>query len=223
MNQVFDQALHPSFGFRQSRPRAKLGLFWSTDGVADGGANAKQTVGREVIGVVQDVVVMDLRTHKDMSPHVVTNSGTHIDEEMVAADKIVAGETVGAIRHIEAGALPADATHQIQADLLADAGLIQAVEVSENGAKGLSARSAVRALAAFPGSFKVESYALVEDHVGADGGIKASLFRADEEAGTIDVAGSGGHECASAEHRIALLSRGELGQEQESQKRCEDR
>ena len=142
-----------------------------------------------------------------MVPHVVTDAAAEVHLKVVAARVIVARETAGAIREIEASALASDAAKEIKTDLLAKAGLVHGVEVVQDGTKGLTARSAVCSLGSLPGRLKVEADALVEDDIRADGWVEASFFGA--EAGT-EAAGSGGHHRAAAERNVALLGGREM-------------
>jgi len=191
-----------------------------TDGVPDRSSCAKHVVVAEDVGVVVDVVEVNLGADKEVSPDVVADTAADIHQEVTGAHKILAAKSAGTIRQIEASALPANAGHEIRADLLAQFGLVHGVEVRDDGTIGLSARSAVGSLARSPCSLEVEADALVEDYVGADTGVEASFFRT---KASIWVARSGRRENVAAEHGVPLLGRGKLGEEQEGEKRCEKR
>jgi len=81
-----------------------------------------------------------LGAQKEMSVEVVAYATTNVHEEVVgtgvAGAKINA--TAGWLVAVESSALPADATHEIEAGLLADAGLEYAVEVKKKGPVGLA-------------------------------------------------------------------------------------
>jgi len=100
---------------------------------------------------------------------------------VVAAD--VAGSkvnaTAGRLVAIEAGALPADTAQQINPGLLAQTRLVHAIEAEQEGAEGLATRPAIGALASFPSGVKLKAGTFVEDDVGADRRVKASLFGAE--------------------------------------------
>lgn len=167
-------------------------------------------VGAEVVVVVQDVVVADLRADKHVVPHVVFEAAANVHQEVVVAREIVATELAGAIRQIEAGALPTDAAEEINSDPFSYPRGILGVKVRDDGAIGLSG-GGVSPLARPPGGLPVEANAPVEDDVGADAGIKAALFRTGEGG---CVARSRRHERAEAEHSISLLGLGQTGHEE---------
>src|SRR6266446_5862277 len=213
---------HPSFRNcwpRIPNPATSKVLVWA-DGVADRGPCAKHVVVAEDVSVVIDVVVVNLGTNKNVSPDVVADAAADIRQEVTTANEIVAGKTVRAVGQIKTSTLPADASHEVQADLLAHLGLVHDVEIRKDGTIGLSAGSAVRSLAPSPGSLKVEADAPVEDYVGTETWVEASLFWT-EASGC--VARSRRQESVAAEHGVPLLRRGKLGEEQEGEHRCEKR
>src|ERR1700722_1480428 len=91
---------------------------WTTDGVTDRGSHVNDAVRAEDVGVVDDVVVTNLRADKDMSPHVVSDAGAGVDQEVVVADETGTElQAVGVIHlTIEACGLEANATEEIKAD-----------------------------------------------------------------------------------------------------------
>jgi len=151
-------------------------LVW-TDGVPDGGAYSNHVIRTEVGGIIYDVIEVSLGPDKDVSPYVVADAAANIDQKVVAAG--VAGAEKDAVASglvtIEACALPADASHEIDAYLLAQVGLVHAVEVKKDGAEGY-AKPGVISLSRSPRSLKVEADAFVEDDVRADAWVQASLF-----------------------------------------------
>jgi len=163
------------------------------------------------------VVVVNVRADKEVSPHVVADAAAKVHQEAVVAGEIVASEAVGAIGQIEASALHADATHEIKADLLAQLGLVHGVEVRDDGTIRLTE---VISLRPPPSSLKAESDAFAEDDVGANTGVKATLFGT--EAGCW-AARPRRYERATAEHSIPLLGGGKLGEEQDCKNGCEKR
>ena len=168
------------------------------------------------------MIVVNLGTDEDMIPDVVADAPTNVHQKVMAANK--AGAEVyaagcGSVT-VEASTLPSDASHQIQAGLLADLGLIHSIEVGNYGTKRLPARTTVRSLARFPSRLKAETDAFVKDDICTDAGIEAPLLGT--EAG-IYVARSGGHDRAETEHGIALLGGGKLGEQQESENGGEQR
>src|SRR5438270_5545792 len=84
-----------------------------TDSVSDRRSDADHVAGTVEIGVVQNVVEVCFRTHKDVSPDVVTDSGPDIYQEMVRAGIAVpvgvAG--IGRLVAVEPSGLPSDTTH----------------------------------------------------------------------------------------------------------------
>jgi len=182
-----------------SRPPAQSRVLLGTDGISDGGPHANDVVATEFVGVIQDVVEVGLRAEKKVSPYVVADAAANIDQEVVAAGVIVAGETVGAIRQIESSGLPTDAGHEVRADFLADARLVHAVEIKQNRAERLTTGSAISSLTPFPTTLKGEADAFVEYDIRAHAGIKASLFGTDARG---RVARPRRHNGAAAEHGI---------------------
>ena len=100
-------------------------LFWTTNGVADGSADAKHIVAAEAAGVHRicvtvtvDVIVVNLGTDKNVVPEVVTDTGAQVLHEFVlagvvdAAAKITTGSGEGIV---EAGAGEADASERLRA------------------------------------------------------------------------------------------------------------
>jgi hypothetical protein len=184
-----------------------------TDGISDRGSYPNDAIGVEGweaaagVIVIQDVVVANFWSNKDVSSNVVAEAGAKVDQEMVAGFEIVAADRTGAVGQIEAGALQTDAPHEIKANLFSQPGLVYGVEIQDDGAIGLSA---VRSLAGPPRGLKVEADTFMEDDVGVDTWVQTSLFRAD----TGCVARSRRQERAEAEHGISLLGLGEAGQEE---------
>jgi len=164
---------------------------------------------------------MSFRADKEVSPYVVAYAAANIHQEAMFA--VEAGTEIDAIAGVgvlvEASALPADAAHKIEADLPGKVRLIHGVKVGQDGTVGLPTLSPIGSRGAPPGRLKVEANALVKDDIGADAGVKASLFRTAGRFG----ARPGGQKRAAAEQGIGLLGRGKLGQAEDSEQRCKDR
>jgi hypothetical protein len=194
----------------------------TADGKSDRRAYTNHVVIAEVVGVIHDVIVVNLGAHKDSSPHVVTDAASDVYQEVVAGCETgVEIDAVGRVGEtVEASTLQTDAGHKIETDFLIQAGLIHSVEVGQDGTEGLSARSSVRSLAAFPRGLKAEADAFFENDVGADAGIKASLFGATRSYGASRFRRQEG---AAAEHHVSLLGRSELGDAQEGENWSEKR
>jgi hypothetical protein len=183
----------------------------AADGIADGSSDPHYIVGAEVGGVIYDVVEMRLGSDEHVSPDVVANTAADVHQKMIAA--VIAGSeidaTAGGLIAVEASRLDADTTHQVEANFLAELGLIQAVEIKQNRTVR-NAESGIVSLAGFPGRFKVEAYALLEDDVATDAGVQTALFR--HKATTLNaVVRSWRHDGAEADHGVALLGRSETG------------
>jgi len=197
------------------------GLFGTADGVPDWGPYADNVVGAEVGSVVYDVVEVRLGPHKDISVYVVADAAANIHQEMVAAG--VAGTEIDAVAGrlvtIEASGLPADAAHEVGADLLAQAGLVHAVEVKQDGAEGY-AKSRVISSARFPGSLKIEADVFVKDDVSADTWVQASLFG--YHTTTYTARGRPRRQDRTeAEHGVSLLRVGEGAEQEKRTEWCE--
>lgn len=54
------------------------------EGIADGGADAKNVVGVKFVGVIYDAIVMSLGADKEVSPYLVLDAATNVHEEMSA-------------------------------------------------------------------------------------------------------------------------------------------
>jgi len=206
-------------GFEKQKKRQRAGrcLFlnpetlrrWliGADGVPDGSSYAKHVGGAELI-LIDDVVVMRFGADEDLAPDVVTNAAANMDEEVIVAG--IAGAEIDAIRcgniSVEAGALPADAAHDVGAELLAESGLEDRIEVIQDWPVRLTTiAAAVYALAGSPSHFKVEAKPAVEDNVGTHGGVKATLL-CDGWVGETGRVVRGRHQGTEAEHGVGLLS-----------------
>jgi len=119
---------------------------------------------------------VNFRPHKQVLPHVVADSTASIDDEVVIGVK--AGAEIHAIAGsriaVKASALHSDTTEKVETDFLAEAGLVDSVEVSDDWTIRLAE---IISLAASPGSFKTKSDALLENNIGANARIKTPLFR----------------------------------------------
>jgi len=157
-----------------------------------------------------------------VSPDVVAHAAADIDQEAMVAGE--AGAEVNAIAgvvvSVESGALPADAGHEIEANLFGYVGLVHGVEVGNDGAVGLATSSAVVSGGTSPRGLKVEANALVEDDVGADAGVKAPLLGT---ACKIGARSTRGQNRAASKHGVRLLGGGKLGQEEDCENGCKKR
>src|SRR6266581_5785826 len=155
-------------------------LVW-TDSVSDGGSDADDIAGAEVVAVIEDVIVANLRTHEGMPPDVITDAGTEIDQKVVrtgvACPKIDA--IAGGLVSVEAGALPSNAAHEINTGFLAQARRVDSVEVEQNRAIR-NAEATEITLSSFPCGIEAETDLLVKNHVGTEIHVKAALFWARE-------------------------------------------
>ena len=157
---------------------------------------------------------MRLRADEHVSPNVVADTAANVDQEVVAA--AIAGAKVDAVAgwliSVKTRALPAYAGHQIGSDLFTQAGLVDAIEVEQDRAIRLTKSSEV-ALAASPRSVEAKPNALVKDHIRADVGIKATLFRANQidKSRCAAIGSPGGHDGTETKHGICLLGRSEIG------------
>src|SRR5208282_2492407 len=133
-------------------------------------------------------------------------------QEVIVAG--VAGVEIDAagsvLEAVEASGLPTDASQEVGADFLSDAGLVQAVEIKQDWAIVLA--GVVHALLGSPIGLNIEADAAVEDHVPADGGVQATLFRPDAIHVQSERTGSRrwSHERAKPKHGITLLGRGQV-------------
>ena len=195
----------------RDRQQNHEGLVWPNC-VSDRGSYTNDVAGGKVGRIVEDLVVADLWTDEDVTPDVVAETRSQVDQEMVrtlvALPKLKAAKSVN--DSVEPRALPADAAHQVRTYLFGELRLIHAIEVKQDWAEGLTAGAAVLALACLPCSVKAEAYAPVKDHVGTKIYIQASFFRAKDVACGGARGCAGRHDCTEAEHGVRLLGRSEV-------------
>src|SRR5579862_9604935 len=126
------------------------------------------------------MVVVEFRAHEEVVPYIVADADSQMLHEVIAAGVIDTASTEIAARNdrrnIKAGRSHTDAAHQIESSFLAQFGLKESVEVSQNRAIGF-VLPGVRTLASPPRSFDIKTEAALEsDHVTAEVDIRASLF-----------------------------------------------
>ena len=123
---------------RTGESSVRLRSVW-TDSVPDRSTHPNHVRVGENVGVVQDVVKASFWPDEYVSPNVVAEPGSSVDQEVIRADVVVTGEAVGAIGKVKASGLPTDAAEEIDTDLLAQARLVYAIEGEKDRAVGLSA------------------------------------------------------------------------------------
>jgi hypothetical protein len=91
---------------------------------------------RENVFVVGHVVVADFGTYEHVPPDVVAKTSAHINEEVIGTGIARAKENAVVRRGvtIEAGTLPPNSAEKIKASFLVDPGLVDSIEVKEQGA-----------------------------------------------------------------------------------------
>ena len=189
-----------------------------TDGIADRGTNTKNVVCVE-LGIVLDVVVVDLRADENIGeavPDIVANAAAKVFHEVIAAGVEGASPSRNAAGRNEragkTGSGHADAGKDVETKLLADAGLIERVDVSEEGTVGFIDVRVVRPLVS-PGDLRVKAETVLElDEVAADAEVSTTLFRGWLK-GDRGIARGRGHQGTAAKQDIALLGRGEVAGE----------
>jgi hypothetical protein len=114
-------------------------LVW-TDSVSDGGSDADDVVRAEEISVVEDVIVVNFWADESMAPHVIADTGSHINQEVVGA--VIAGTegiaAIGRLETVETGGLPTDSAKQVGAHLLVETRLVHSIDVKKDGAISLA-------------------------------------------------------------------------------------
>src|SRR5882724_7435582 len=132
-------------------------LFWTANRVSDRGSNSNHVAIVKDVGIVKNVVEVRLGPEKHVAPHVVAEASANMHQKVIVADvagvEINAAHGVGEL--IEPGALPADPTHQVGAEFLAQSGLVHAVEVKKEGPIVLAAVCIIKALLGSPVRFEV--------------------------------------------------------------------
>src|SRR3954471_15008359 len=161
-------ARHQRTPFRDANRSSAAVLVW-TDSVSDGSSDMDKVAGSEIRVIVEDLVVANLRANEDVSPDVVADPRPQIHEEMLGA--LIAGAKIDAVAGrrvaVEASGLPANATHQVKTGFLAELGLVNPIDVEQDGTERLSAAAAVLPLACLPSGIEPEAEAVVQDHVAA--------------------------------------------------------
>jgi len=198
------------------RRRNGSSLVGTSDSVSDGAANADYVAGTEDIRVVQDVIVVGFGTNEQVPPDVVADAATEVNQEVVgtgvARAECVAG--VAGVICVKAGILPTDTGEEVGSDFLGDSRLVDAVEVEDDGAIGLTGAAEVPNRS--PGRVETDANAAMEDNVGANVGVKAAAFGANEIGKTRGIAasGAGRNDGTESQHCIALLGNGQTGESQ---------
>ena len=194
------------------------------DGVPDGRADAEYVVGAKNVGVILNVVVVNLGADKEMVPDVIAETGAEILHEVITGGVVDATGKVAArsgIRHVEACAGDADTAEKIETDLLAQLRLEERVEVGQDRTVGFVAE--VTRLTSSLSSFNVEAEALLEaNNIPANAEVSSTLLR-DVSGKQLIRAGRGRQQSTAEKHDVALLGRSEAAREHKSKNRCEKR
>ncbi len=168
---------------QNTRSRGGVKILIVADGVPDGGAHAEYVVGAEAPGadvvVIVDVVVVNLGTHEEMVPHVITKAGPEILHKVVVAGVVnaLAGEAAARCgkRNVEAGSGDSDSSEQVEADFLAELGLIERIEIGQDGPVAFIAE--ITGLAGSPRGFNHNSNVAFEaDDVSGDSEVSSTFF-----------------------------------------------
>ena len=183
-------------------------LLWTADSVSDGSSDADYVVGAEEIGVIENVVKTSLRPNENISPNVVADTGSQIDEEVVGA-RVARAVRIAVIRGlvtVEASGLPPDPAKKVSADFLIQPRLIHAINIEKDRAIGLAQSAEIPD--ASPGCVKPDSRAFMKDYVGTQVGIQSTSLGTGEVGRTACAASRRiwREYCAKAEHGIGLLS-----------------
>src|SRR5580704_6473072 len=187
----------------------------AAEGIADRSPDPERFVGAEGVSgaaclgvvVILDVVVVNLRTDKNMAPDVKANAASDVRHEVVGADVVDTTAARGA-RDVEAVIASADASHQVEAKSLTQMRLVEEVEVGQDRTKVLLPGE-VDALSSPPGGFDIKAELLDGKHVAADVEISAAAHR------RAVVVGRRRQKGAAAHKDVDLLGRGKLGEKQE--------
>jgi hypothetical protein len=133
-----------------------------TKAVSDRDFGSEHVVGFE-LNVVLDVVVVNLRSHKELAPNPETNTASEVLHKVIAAGVVNAPGTGTArigVGQVEAGGRNADPTHKVEANLpssdFAHTRLKECVNVGKNRAVGLTVVWVI-SLPISPGGFKVKA------------------------------------------------------------------
>ena len=163
---------------KNSKHRSRR-LLW-TDSVADRSSDADDVVRREVVAIIHDMKDANFGSKEHVSPDVVSDAAAYIDEEVigtgVACAKVDAA--AGGLVAIETGALPPDSAEQIDAGLLAEFRLKNAIEGEKQGPVRLTARTTKFPLASFPVHVESRAETILKNDVSAEVQVSATLFRA---------------------------------------------
>ena len=180
------------------------------EGVADGGAYAKNVIRVEFVGVIDDVVVVRLGSEKDVPPYAVLDFSAKVEEQMSAIH--MGGATRGikaaAVWAVEKRGLSAGAGHENAGGLLSQVARVQRVEVINHRAKLLVV--VIECVVVAKGNFGIVAIVILTDAVDADVGIKATLFGG-RQVGLGSRSVLGGHQGATAGSNVELLGVSKFG------------
>jgi len=147
------------------------------EGVSDRGAYAKDISGVESL-IVLDVVVVSLRTHKDVRyavPNVVPEAGAEVLHEMIAAGEVNASRAATGIDDVEPVAGNADAGHEVEAHFLVDFRLEEDVRVGEE--RTVIFVTVIASLFVPPGSFDINAETMREGNdIPSETDVESSRF-----------------------------------------------
>lgn len=157
---------------------------------------------------------MALGAHEDVGqamPNVIAKASADVLHEVIAAGEINASGAAAGAKDIEAVAGDADTGKKVETDFLGHFGLEEHVDVSEDGAIFFVAK--VVCLVIPPGGFNVKAEAMFEgDDVSSEAGIDPAFFGRRLEGHHV-----GGRcerlEDIAADQDVALLGRGEVGEQ----------
>jgi hypothetical protein len=201
----------------------------ATEGVADGSADSEHVAGAEAVvldvGVVLDVIVVNLGTDKKVVPGVIADAAGEMLHEVIGADIVRSARTAGRAGGVESGAGSADTTHKVEAKFLSQTRLVEQVEIGQDGAVVFFSGE-IDALSSPPGGLDVNAEAVLQkDRVPANVDVKAAVLRRQKKCVAV---GSRRQGCTAANEDINLLVGShlggrKLGEEQKSQNRYENR
>lgn len=201
----------------------------SVEGIADGSAQAKNAVGVEIFGVIDDVVVMGFGPEKEVSPYPIAESSAYVNQKMIAVQVSGTATRVNAttVRVVIQHGLAAHAGREDRAGSLRDAGGERVEFGGKNGVEVVKQRAkflivVVEPLFISKGEFATVPKAVLNDAVEAGARVEAtSLWRRQVRQGSGIV--SGGEQSVSADGEVHLLSRSESGKQKNRTHRRDSR
>lgn len=181
------------------------------EGVADRDASSKHIVGMKDVGVIEDVVVVNLRANEDLAPDRVTQSCARMDQKVIAVDvgDATGGVIASGVSSVKENTLSTGTGGKDCLASIADARSVQDIHVIQDRAVLLEV--IVKSLLGSKGGLHAITEAILENAIQADVGVGSAFFGW-RQVNLRSRGVFGGNERAGANREVKLLSMGESGE-----------